>query len=94
MSLTLQQSLLDQKVAGIFRNRNYAFVPVTKDGAKPWTIGIAVQDEYGYHEIEGEGLDFKWAPDAQAYADAMNDHRRLQPDVVARIIASSMRRPA
>lgn len=89
-STNLEAAILDQKVAGVFRDKRYAFVSVpANDGW--WALGIAVQDEQGYNPIDGKK--FATRDEAYQWADSLNEHIGHKPNDIARIVASTMRRP-
>lgn len=83
----LRLALLDQKVAGAFTGKAYAYVSVYGD--EGWTLGIAVANEEGYSPIKGFPL--KDHQEAKTTAQGMNDHLGLVSHRIADIIASTMR---
>lgn len=85
-TLYLEAAILDQKVAGQFRDKRYAFVPVVAKGG--WELGVAVYDERGYSPIKGKT--FKEHDEASEWADGLNAHIGLTDDEAIRIICSSM----
>lgn len=90
----LVAALLDQKVAGAFAGKNYAYVAVLTDNANQWGVGIAVQNEPGFNLITGPDLSWQDHKDAEGYCNAMNEHLGLTLDQAAEIVISSMRKPA
>jgi hypothetical protein len=91
---SLEAALLDQKVAGTYDTKEYAYVAVTRDGAKgkPFGIGIAVLDEQGYTPIEGGLFEFDSYDSASAFANGMNKHIGLNEHAAVRIVVSTMMR--
>jgi hypothetical protein len=85
-SLNLNAAILDQKVAGAFAGKTYAFVPVVEKNG--WALGVAVLNEPGYSPIGG----LSWArrEDAKHWADGMNEHIGLSPDQALDIVCSTM----
>lgn len=86
-STNLELAILDQKVAGQFSGRLYAYQPVLADHG--WKLGIAVQDERGYNPIDG--LSYKTESEAKEVANGMNEHIGLNRDQALHIIISTMR---
>jgi len=84
----LSAALLDQKVAGIFHGKSYAYAPVLDEYG--WALGVAVEDEQGYHPITGKS--FLTRDAAQSYADGLNAHIGLTLARAENIVISSMRR--
>jgi len=84
----LEAALLDQKVAGLFAGKRYAFVSVLDDGGK-WALGIAVLDEAGYDPITGKT--FATQAEAREWSEGLNKHIGLGPRDVLDIVASTMR---
>lgn len=84
----LALAFLDQKVAGQFAGKHYAYIVVPTDSQ--WELGIAVANERGYSPVTGSC----WSKrtDAQAVADGMNAHIGLSEAESIEILASSMRR--
>jgi len=83
----LDAALLDQKVAGVFQGKDYAYVPVVTE--RGWEAGIAVANEDGYNPIDG----FRSFPDqdtARAFCNGMNKHIGLPMDHATGIIVSTM----
>lgn len=90
-STHLEAAILDQKVAGVFRGKRYAFAVVTTDGKEDtgmWALGVAVQGEQGYNPIEGKTFDVHG--DAQQWADGLNKHIGHTPRDVIEIITTTM----
>jgi hypothetical protein len=92
-SHNLDLALLDQKVAGTFRDKRYCYTAVVNDrkGGAPWALGIAVKEEPGYHPIGGMEFDSRDA--AQHVASGMNAHIGLDADAASIIVASTLSRP-
>lgn len=90
MSITnthLEAAIIDQKVAGEFAGKVYAFVAVVeKDG---WQLGVAVQGEQGYNPISGKTFAHK--AEAKNWADGLNKHIGLSDIEALDIIGSTMR---
>jgi len=86
-------AILDQKVAGFYAGKRYAYVSVIDgvEGVHGWGIGVAVEDRQGYTPIEAPGMPFKTEKAAKAFADGMNEHLRLSPRDVVEIVISTMR---
>ena len=89
----LEAALLDQKVAGEFHDKDYAYVPVMNHNGKPWAIGIAVEGEHGYSPIVAEAFTYDNRDDAADFCDGMNMHIGLEKIRAIEIVVSSMRRP-
>jgi hypothetical protein len=89
---SLEAALLDQKVAGMYDTKEYAYVAVTRDGKndKPFGVGIAVLDEPGYTPIDGGLFQFDKYDEASAFAAGMNKHIGLNENAAVRIVASTM----
>lgn len=82
----LQAAILDQKVAGIFRGKTYAYVAlVAKRG---WQLGIAVANESGYHPIGGKS--FANQQEARKWAERLNEHIGLSDKQAINIVISTM----
>jgi hypothetical protein len=90
-NIDLSAALLDQKVAGEFSGKRYAFVAVCGprywDG---WMLGVAVEDEPGYSPIDGKTFE-KYA-EADLWANSLNEHIGLDREAALKIICSTMRR--
>jgi hypothetical protein len=86
----LEAAILDQKVAGEFHGKVYAFVAtVSKAG---YCLGVAVKDEQGYNPIEGKV--FTTYGEAHRWAYELNGHIGLSPREALDIIITTMRGPA
>jgi hypothetical protein len=88
----LEAAILDQKVAGRFRGKRYAFVAVMQDthpDGTPWALGVAVENEDGYHPLDGKY--FTTMEEAREWADGLNEHIGLRPIDMVEIITSTMR---
>jgi hypothetical protein len=83
----LEAAIIDQKVAGTFWEKLYAYVAVI-DEKEGWALGVAVANEKGYSPIGGKT--FKWKVEAQELADGLNQHIGLTRDQVAQIVISTM----
>ena len=82
----LAAALLDQKVAGEFTGKDYAFVPVVSDNG--FGIGVAVANEAGYCPVTGFSFpDYKAAG---TFCDGMNKHIGLPDDHAMQIVCSTM----
>jgi hypothetical protein len=87
----LHAALIDQYVAGVMGKKRYAFTPVyVDDNSGAWGIGIAVENEQGYHPLAG--LDFARREDAERYADGLNEHIGLTEAQAINIVVTTMRR--
>lgn len=88
----LPAALLDQQVAGLFHDKEYAFVVVlTVDGYREWGLGIAVKDEPGYNPVVSTEFAWDKYDDASDFARAMNRHIGLDYMTETKLIASTMR---
>ena len=87
-NIDLQAAILDQKVAGAFAGKRYAFVAIMSDAG--WALGVAVQDEDGYNPIVGKT--FETREMAQGWADGLNKHIGLTPRQAIDIVVSTMQR--
>ena len=84
----LEAAIIDQKVAGEFAGKVYAFVAVTcKDG---YQLGVAVANEAGYNPIQGKTFDRY--EEAKRWASELNKHIGLGEEAFD-IIGSTMRGP-
>lgn len=83
----LALAILDQKVAGAFNGKAYAYHAVINDNG--WTLGIAVKDERGYNPIDG--LSYETESEAKTVANGMNGHIGLSRDQATDIVISTMR---
>jgi hypothetical protein len=79
----LEAAFLDQKVAGIFHDKAYAFVAI-HDG----TLGVAVANERGYCPITGPSISSY--DEAKTWAKSLNKHIGLSEDDAALIVISTM----
>jgi hypothetical protein len=84
----LEAAIIDQKVAGEFAGKAYAFVAVINDG---YQLGVAVANEPGYNPIQGKR--FERYDEAKNWATALNDHIGLSSDEAMDIVGSTMRGP-
>jgi hypothetical protein len=82
----LEAAIIDQKVAGEFQGKPYAFIAVVARGG--WQLGIAVANELGYNPIDGKS--FATQAEAKEWADGLNRHIGRDADSVLAIISSSM----
>lgn len=82
----LSAAILDQKVAGVFEGKDYAYVPVVAE--RGWSIGIAVANERGYNPIDGHT--FPSHEQARTFCDGMNKHIGLPMDHASDIVVSTM----
>lgn len=85
----LEAALLDQKIAGLFVGKDYAYAPVMQDNGK-WGIGIAVANEQGYSPVLGSKFEWSDYREASRFCDGMNGHIGLPRDHAASLIASTM----
>lgn len=84
----LEAAIMDQKVAGAFAGKRYAFL--TYELAKGFGLGVAVHNEAGFYAIAGKEFPSREAADA--WADGLNRHIGLTHTEQQEIILSSMRR--
>jgi hypothetical protein len=84
----LEAAIIDQKVAGEFAGKSYAFVAVVNKG---YQLGVAVANEAGYNPITGKT--FNSYGEAKQWADGLNKHIGLSQDEALDIIGSTMRGP-
>ncbi|MBT1509350.1 hypothetical protein KIP88_02450 [Bradyrhizobium sp. SRL28] len=82
----LEAAIIDQKVAGEFAGKTYAFVAVINDGQ--YKLGVAVANEQGYSAIYGKTFDGH--DEAKQWADGLNAHIGLSKDAALDIVGSSM----
>lgn len=89
----LDAAILDQKVAGAFTGKTYAFTPViTKDNR--FGLGIAVENESGYSPVTARQFTWDERISASEFCDSMNKHIGLDALHAAQIVASTMRKDA
>jgi hypothetical protein len=88
-STNLEAAIIDQKVAGAFRGKAYAFVAVTTEDG--YQLGVAVEDEPGYSPIDGKT--FSEHAEAKQWASGLNRHIGLSPERTVAIVMTTMRRP-
>lgn len=91
-SMNIEAAIIDQKVAGEFRGKRYAFAPVAAKGRKIgefWMLGVAVENEAGYSPIEGRY--FADREEAREWADGLNRHIGHDIHSAFEIICSSIR---
>jgi hypothetical protein len=86
----LEYALLDQKVAGIFGSKPYAYTPVLHEMRGKWGVGIAVEDEAGYRPVDGPGIEWDEWVEAEEFCKGMNAHIGLSEPRATDIIGSSM----
>ena len=88
-SLNLEAAFIDQKVAGAFPRKLYAFVAViASDPDAEYALGVAVANEPGFNPIQGKT--FKTWDEAKQWAEGLNAHIGLTHDEAFAIIASTM----
>jgi hypothetical protein len=85
----LEAAIIDQKVAGEFSGKRYAFAAVVEKGG--YQLGVAVANESGYHPISGKTFDRY--EEAKLWARELNAHIGLSPDEALDIVGSTMRGP-
>jgi len=85
-TFNLDAAIIDQKVAGLFQGKVYAFVATANKG---YGLGVAVANESGYNPIQGKT--FKTYGEAKTWADGLNTHIGLSKDEALDIIGSTMR---
>lgn len=82
----LEAAIIDQKVAGEFEGKQYAFVTAIAHGG--WQLGVAVANEPGYNPINGKV--FKTQAEAKEWAARLNAHIGRSEDSALAIITSTM----
>jgi hypothetical protein len=85
-STHLEAAIIDQKIAGAFAGKRYAFTAVIEDG---YMLGVAVADEPGYSPIIGKTFE-SW-DEAKVWANGLNQHIGLKFSEAMDIITSTMR---
>jgi len=84
----LAAALLDQKVAGTFRGKRYAYAVIPHENNEGWwQLAVTVQGELGYNPIDG--IRFDTHTEAKQWADGLNAHLKLSPADAALIVAST-----
>lgn len=86
----LEAAIIDQKVAGEFQGKRYAFAAVVAQGG--WQLGVAVENEPGYAPIDGKS--FAQQAEAKQWADGLNRHIGLSDEDAMNIIITTMRKRA
>jgi hypothetical protein len=81
----LEAAFIDQKVAGEFHDRSYAFIAVITDS---YGLGVAVANEPGYNPINGKTFDSY--DEATRWANELNEHIGLSRDAALDIVGSTM----
>jgi hypothetical protein len=81
----LDAAIIDQKVAGEFHGKVYAFAPVIENG---YRLGVAVANESGYSPIAGKT--FERYDEACQWANELNEHIGLSKDEALDIVGSTM----
>jgi hypothetical protein len=81
----LEAAIIDQKVAGEFRNKRYAFVAIIEDG---YSLGVAVENEQGYCPLKGKT--FETYDEAKHWATGLNEHIGLTASQAMDIVGSTM----
>jgi len=89
-NMSLEAAIIDQKAAGEFSGKQYAFLAVIDQKLEVWKLGVAVLDEPGYSPIDGKV--FSGHVEADRWANSLNEHIGLSRDAALKIICSSMRR--
>ena len=84
----LDAAILDQKVAGAFAGKRYAYIAIAKGG---WTLGVAVANERGYNPIDGKT--FTSQHDAREWAERLNAHIGIDDETASMIVLSTMGGP-
>ena len=90
---SLEAAILDQKIAGKFDDKPYAYVPVISEGPKQWEIGIAVKHEQATAQSRAASNSTSTRKLMHS-SDGMNMHIGLDPARAMKIIASSMSQQA
>jgi hypothetical protein len=85
----LEAAIIDQKVAGEFQGKVYAFVAVVEKSG--WKLGVAVANEQGYNPVEGKI--FKNQGEAKQWAEGLNKHIKVSEEDYLDIVSSTMRGP-
>ena len=83
----LEAAIIDQKVAGAFHDKRYAFTAVTC--SEGFQLGVAIENEQGYHALAGKYFDSYNA--ATEWADSLNRHIGLSEVEAIHIVCSTMR---
>lgn len=83
---SLEAAIIDQKVAGAFAGKSYAYHAVVAKGG--WQLGIAVANEKGYSPVEGKT--FASQEEAKGWVEGLNAHIGLSEEDRVRIVISSM----
>lgn len=92
-SINLNAAILDQKIAGLFRNKPYAFVAVLVENLPfPWGIGIAVENERGYNPVDSKLFNWDSHSAAEDFVDAMNRHIGLSRREALDLVVTTMGR--
>lgn len=87
---SLAAAILDQKVAGIFRDKHYAYAPTSDEQTGKFRPGIAVANEDGYHPVDYSDFIFDTFEQCSEFCRGMNHHINLPDDYAVAIIASTM----
>lgn len=82
----LEAAIIDQKVAGAFPGKTYAYTAVID--SKGWALGVAVANEQGYTPVIGKTFDKE--REAREWADSLNEHIGLSRFRVMDIVVSTM----
>lgn len=85
-TLSLEAAILDQKVAGTFAGKTYAFVGTYYDGAD--RLGVAVANEPGFIPVYGKTFENHRV--AARWATELNRHIGLDDGRAAAIVISTM----
>ena len=85
----LDAAIIDQKVAGEFQGKVYAFAAIVD--ANGYGLGVAVANENGYSPIQGKT--FNNYDEAKRWARELNAHIGLSQDEALDIVGSTMRGP-
>lgn len=86
-STNLEAAFIDQHAAGAFPGKTYAFVAVITE--RGWGLGVAVENERGYHPVGTKTFGSK--TEADSWADGLNLHIGLDRLRAAKIVATTMR---
>lgn len=84
----LEAAIIDQKAAGAFAGKRYAFCSVV--GEDGWQLGIAVANEDGYTPVLGKTFPWDQEDECRRWALSLNRHIGLSLSAEAAIIASTM----
>jgi hypothetical protein len=85
-NMHLEAAIIDQKVAGVFPDKAYAFIATVGNG---YQLGVVIANEPGFNPIAGKA--FVHYREAEQWAEGLNKHIGLSKNEVTDIIGSTMR---